>query len=161
MSPLQARDPNEDDEERAAAEAGEELPALTEIDHIGLAVRDLPAALDTYREAFDAVVEHREELVDEGVEVALLKVAESYIQLLAPLHDDSALAAFLDERGEGVHHVGLRVDDIVAALDVLAGLGHELIDEEPRPGSRGTQIAFVHPRSMHGTLICLVEEGAH
>ena len=157
MSPLQARDPNEDEDEREASQAGEELPVLTEIDHIGIAVRDLPAALDTYREAFDAVVDHREELIDEGVEVALLKVAESYVQLLAPLHDDSELAAFLDERGEGIHHIGFRVDDVAAVLDVLAAQGHELVDEEPRPGSRGTLIAFVHPRSMHGTLICLVE----
>ncbi|HEX7131739.1 MAG TPA: methylmalonyl-CoA epimerase [Iamia sp.] len=158
MSPLQARDPNESDEERAVAQAGEEVPVLTEIDHIGIAVRDLPAALDTYREAFGAVVEDREDLVDEGVEVAMLKVAESYIQLLAPTHDDSELSAFLDERGEGIHHVGFRVDDVAAVLEVLAAQGHELVDEEPRPGSRGTQVAFVHPRSMHGTLILLVEE---
>jgi len=158
VSPLQARDPNEDEDEREAAQAGEELPVLTEIDHVGIAVRDLPAALDTYREAFDAVVEHREELVDDDVEVALLKVAESYVQLLAPTHEDSPLTAFLDERGEGVHHIGFRVDDVAAVLDVLAAQGHELVDEEPRRGSRGTLIAFVHPRSMHGTLICLVEE---
>jgi methylmalonyl-CoA epimerase len=158
MSPLQARDPNESESEKEATQAGEELPVLTEIDHIGFAVRDLPTALDTYREAFDAVVEHREELVDEGVEVALLKVAESYIQLLAPLHDDSELSAFLEERGEGIHHIGFRVDDVTAVLEVLAAQGHELIDEEPRPGSRGTQVAFVHPRSMHGALILLVEE---
>jgi methylmalonyl-CoA epimerase len=158
VSPLQARDPNEDEDEREAAQAGEEVAVLTEIDHIGFAVRDLGAALDTYREAFDAVVEHREELVDEGVEVALLKVAESYIQLLAPLHDDSELAPFLDGRGEGLHHVGFRVDDVAAVLDVLAANGYELVDEDPRPGSRGTRIAFVHPRAMHGALICLVEE---
>lgn len=158
MSPLQARDPNEDEDEREAAQSGEELPVLTEIDHIGIAVRDLPAALDTYREAFDAVVEHREELPDDGVEVALLKVAESYIQLLAPLHDDSELTPFLDERGEGIHHIGFRVDDVAAVLDVLVTQGYEVVDEEPRPGSRGTTIAFVHPRAMHGTLICLVEE---
>lgn len=158
MSPLQARDPNEDEDEREAAQAGEQLSVLTEIDHVGIAVRDLPAALDTYREAFDAVVDHREELIDDGVEVALLKVAESYVQLLAPTHDDSPLAAFLDERGEGIHHVGFRVDDVAATLDVLAEQGFALVDEEPRPGSRGTLIAFVHPRAMHGTLICLVEE---
>lgn len=160
MSPLQARDPNEDEDEREAAQAGEQPPVLTEVDHIGLAVRDLPAALDTYRDAFDAVVEHREERPDDGVEVALLKVAESYIQLLAPLGGDSELAAFLDERGEGIHHVGFRVDDVAAVLEVLAHHGHRLVDETPRPGSRGTQIAFVHPRSMHGALICLVEEWA-
>ncbi len=158
MSPLQARDPNESEDEKDASQSGEKLAGLTEIDHIGIAVRDLPAALDTYREAFDAVVEHREELVDEGVGLALLKVAESYIQLLAPTHDDSELSAFLDERGEGIHHIGLRVDDVAAVLEGLADQGYELVDEEPRPGSRGTLIAFVHPRAMHGTLICLVEE---
>lgn len=158
MSPLQARDPNESEDEKEAAQAGAERPVLTEIDHVGIAVRDLPAALDTYREAFDAVVEHREELVDDDVEVALLKVAESYVQLLTPTHEDSPLTAFLDERGEGVHHIGFRVDDVAAVLEVLAAQGHELVDEEPRPGSRGTLIAFVHPRGMHGTLICLVEE---
>jgi methylmalonyl-CoA epimerase len=158
VSPLQARDPNESEDEKEASQAGEEIPVLTEIDHIGIAVRDLPAALDTYREAFGAVVEDREELIDEGVEVALLKVAESYIQLLAPTHDDSELTTFLEERGEGIHHVGFRVDDVAAVLEVLVAQGHELIDEEPRPGSRGTRVAFVHPRSMHGTLILLVEE---
>ena len=158
MSPLQARNPNESEEEKSVSQAGEELPVLTEIDHIGIAVRDLPAALDTYREAFGAVVEDREELADEGVEVALLKVAESYIQLLTPTRDDSELAAFLEERGEGIHHVGFRVDSVADVLDVLAAQGHELVDEEPRPGSRGTLVAFVHPRSMHGTLILLVEE---
>lgn len=158
MSPLQARDPNESEDLQDASQGGEGLPVLTEIDHIGIAVRNLPDALDTYREAFGAVVEHREELVDEGVEVALLKVAESYVQLLTPTHDDSELSAFLAERGEGLHHVGFRVDDVAAVLEVLAAQGHELVDEEPRPGSRGTLVAFIHPRSVHGTLICLVEE---
>lgn len=158
MSPLSIRDPNESDEERAAAEAGEELPVLTAIDHIGIVVEDLPTALDTYREAFGAVVEFREDLPDDGIEVALLKVGESYVQLLAPVDDDSTVSAFLEERGEGLHHVGYRVRDVAEALEVLADQGHELIDEHPRPGSRGTTVAFVHPRSMHGTLILLVEE---
>ena len=158
MSPLAARDPNETDDEREASQAGEERPVLTEIDHVGIAVRDIYEALDTYREAFGATVEHREELADEGVDVALLKVAESYIQLIAPLHEDSSITAFLEERGEGLHHVGFRVDDCAAVLEILAAEGHELIDTVPRPGSRGTQVAFVHPRGMHGTLILLVEE---
>jgi methylmalonyl-CoA epimerase len=158
MSPLAARDPNESDEERNASQAGEEQPILTEIDHVGIAVFDLFEALDTYREAFGATVEHREELADEGVDVALLKVAESYIQLISPTREDSTLTAFLEERGEGLHHVGFRVDDVAAVLEILAAEGHQLIDEEPRPGSRGTQVAFVHPRGMHGTLILLVEE---
>lgn len=158
MSPLAARDPNETDEERAASQAGEQRPVLTEIDHVGIAVLDIFEALDTYREAFGATVEHREELPDEGVDVALLKVADSYIQLISPTREDSTLTAFLEERGEGLHHVGFRVDDCAEVLDILAAEGHDLIDTEPRPGSRGTRVAFVHPRSMHGTLILLVEE---
>ncbi len=156
--PLQARNPNETDEERESAQSGEELPVLTELDHVAFAVHDIYAALDTYREAFGAVVEHREELPDEGIDVALLKVAESYIQLLAPTREDSDLTPFLVERGEGLHHVGFRVDDVAAVLDVLEAQGHELIDTVPRSGTRGTTVAFVHPRSMHGALILLVQE---
>ena len=156
--PLAARDPNETDEEREAAQAGEELPTLTAIDHVAFAVRDIYAALDTYREAFGAVVEHREELVDDGVDVALLKVGDGYVQLLAPTGEGSVLTPFLADRGEGLHHVGFRVDDVAAALEVLEAQGHELIDTEPRAGTRGTTVAFVHPRSMHGALILLVEE---
>ncbi|NLV55930.1 MAG: methylmalonyl-CoA epimerase [Acidimicrobiales bacterium] len=157
MSPLAARDPNETDEDREAAQAGQDRPILTAIDHVGIAVRDLPAALDTYRDAFGAVVEFREELPDDGVEVALLKVGESFVQLLTPVDDDSPVAAFLDERGEGVHHVAYRVDDVAAALAQLTEAGLEPIDEEPRAGSRDTSIAFVHPGGTQGTLILLVE----
>lgn len=156
--PLTARDPNETDEERNASQAGEEVPTLTAIDHVAFAVHDIFAALDTYREAFGAVVEDREVLDDDGVEVALLKVADGYIQLLAPTREDSVLTPFLADRGEGLHHVGFRVDDVAATLEILAAQGHELIDEEPRPGTRGTTVAFVHPRAMHGALILLVEE---
>lgn len=156
--PLQARDPNETDEERDASQAGEEVPTLTAIDHVGFAVHDIFDALDTYREAFGAVVEDREVLDDEGVDVALLKVADSYIQLLAPTREGSTLTPFLAERGEGLHHVGFRVDDVEATLAILEAQGHRLIDAEPRPGTRGTTVAFVHPRSMHGALILLVEE---
>ena len=158
MSPLAARDPNETDEERAVAQAGEERPVLTEIDHVGIAVFDLHDALDTYREAFGATVEHREEMADDGVDVALLKVAESYIQLISPIREDSTLTAFLEERGEGLHHVGFRVDDCAAALDRVKREGHQVIDEVPRPGSRGTTVAFIHPKTAFGTLIELVQE---
>lgn len=156
--PLAARDPNETDEERNASQAGEEVPTLTAIDHVAFAVHDIFDALDTYREAFGAVVEDREVLEDEGVDVALLKVADSYIQLLAPTREDSTLTPFLAERGEGLHHVGFRVDDVAASLAILEAQGHELIDAEPRPGTRGTTVAFVHPRALHGALILLVEE---
>ena len=155
---ITARRPGEEDQTAQTDESAQTKPLLTEIDHIAIAVPDLGDAIDYYRETFGAVVDHREVVESDGVEEALLKVAESYIQLISPIRDDSTLTAFLEERGEGLHHVGFRVDDCAAVLEILAAEGHELIDPEPRPGSRGTQVAFVHPRAMHGTLILLVEE---
>jgi len=131
---------------------------LTEIDHVAIAVNDLPAAIDFYRESFGAIVEHREIVDSDGVEEALLKVADSYIQLLTPTNDDSPVAKYLEKKGEGLHHVGYRVDDCAAALARVKAEGHRVIDEEPRPGSRGTTVAFVHPKSSFGTLIELVQE---
>jgi methylmalonyl-CoA/ethylmalonyl-CoA epimerase len=131
---------------------------LTEIDHIAIAVRDLEAAIEWYRDVFGAVVAHRETVEREGVEEALLKVAESYIQLTRATRDDSAIATFIEKRGEGVHHIGYRVDDIEAALKALEAQGATLVGEAPRPGSRGTTVAFVHPKSSFGTLIELVQE---
>jgi methylmalonyl-CoA epimerase len=96
----------------------------------------------------------------DGVEEALLAVAESYVQLLTPTRDDSPVARFLATRGEGVHHVGYRVADCAAALEAVKAAGGRVIDEAPRPGSRGTTVAFVHPKGAFGTLIELVQEGA-
>src|SRR5687767_12221378 len=132
---------------------------LTEIDHIAIAVEDLDAAIEWYRDVFGATVAHRETVEAEGVEEALLKVAESYIQLTRATRPDSAVAKFLEKRGEGVHHIGYRVDDIRAALDALVAQGGQVVGDAPRPGSRGTTVAFVHPKSAFGTLIELVEEG--
>jgi methylmalonyl-CoA epimerase len=159
MSPLTARDPNETDEERDAAASGaQQDELLTEIDHIAIAVRDLDEGIATYREAFGATVDHREVVESDGVEEALLKVAESYIQLLSPTRDDSPVAKYLEKKGEGLHHIGFRVDDCGAVLEHLKAEGHKVIDEFPRPGSRGTTVAFVHPKAIHGTLIELVQE---
>jgi methylmalonyl-CoA epimerase len=133
-------------------------PLLIEIDHVAIAVRDLEAAVAYYGDTFGAMVEHREVVESDGVEEALLKVAESYIQLLRPTRPDSPVAKFLDSRGEGLHHVGYRVADCAAALDSVRAAGGRLIDEAPRPGSRGTTVAFVHPKGAFGTLIELVEE---
>src|SRR5580765_8556211 len=108
MSPLTARDPNEKDEE-AANESSQTVPLLTEIDHVAIAVNDLGAAIDYYRETFGALVEHREVVESDGVEEALLKVAESHIQLLTPTRDVSPVAKAIEKRGEGLHHVGYRV----------------------------------------------------
>ena len=85
-------------------------------------------------------------------------MAESYIQLLAPTNDTSPVAKYLEKKGPGLHHIGYRVDDCAAALEAVKAQGHRVIDEVPRPGSRGTTVAFVHPKSLHGTLIELVQE---
>jgi methylmalonyl-CoA/ethylmalonyl-CoA epimerase len=131
---------------------------FSELDHVAIAVRDLEAAIAWYREAFGATVTHREVVEGDGVEEALLAVAESYIQLLTPTREDSPVARYLETRGEGLHHVGYRVDDCRAALAAATAAGARLIDAAPRPGSRGTTVAFIHPKSAFGTLIELVQE---
>ncbi|MHB1986477.1 MAG: methylmalonyl-CoA epimerase [Acidimicrobiales bacterium] len=130
---------------------------LTEIDHVAIAVRDLDAAVAWYARTLGAAVAHRERIESDGVEEAMLKVADSYVQLLTPTRDDSPVARYLDRRGEGIHHVGYRVTDCAAALASMKAAGAATIDQVPRPGSRGTRVAFVHPRSGFGTLIELVE----
>lgn len=131
---------------------------LTEIDHVAIAVRDLDAAIDWYKQAFGATVAHREVIERDGVEEALLGVADSYVQLLTPTREDSPVAKFLDNKGEGLHHVGYRVDNCGEALRQAVAGGARAIDDEPRPGSRGTTVAFLHPKTGFGTLIELVEE---
>ena len=131
---------------------------LTEIDHVAIAVNDLEAAVAYYRETFGCEVEHREVVERDGVEEALLKVADSYVQLLTPTRDDSTVAKYLATKGEGIHHVGYRVADCAQALESVKAQGHRVIDEAPRPGSRGTTVAFVHPKTAFGTLIELVQE---
>jgi methylmalonyl-CoA epimerase len=165
MSPIAARNPNQNDDLGGADSAtpdaetqGSEELILTEIDHVAIAVRDLPAAIDFYRETFGATVDHREVVESDGVEEALLKVADSYIQLLTPTRDDSPVGVYLDKKGEGLHHVGYRVDDCAAALQSVKDHGGRVIDQQPRPGSRGTTVAFVHPKTSFGTLIELVQE---
>ena len=131
---------------------------LTEIDHVAIAVNDLEAAIAYYRETFGAEVDHREVVESDGVEEALLKVADSYVQLLTPTRPDSPVAKYLERKGEGLHHIGYRVADCGAALEAVKAQGGRVIDEAPRPGSRGTTVAFVHPKTAFGTLIELVQE---
>lgn len=131
---------------------------LTEIDHVAIAVHDLEAAVAYYANTFGCEVEHREVIEKDGVEEALLRVADSYIQLLTPTRDDSPVAKYMATKGEGIHHVGYRVDDCRLALEAVKAQGHRVIDEAPRPGSRGTTVAFVHPKTAFGTLIELVQE---
>ena len=131
---------------------------LTEIDHVAIAVNDLDAAIRWYEEVFGATVEHREVVESDGVDEALLRVADSYIQLLTPTRDDSPVAKYLEKKGEGLHHVAYRVADCAVALEAVKASGGRVIDEAPRPGSRGTTVAFVHPKASFGTLIELVED---
>lgn len=131
---------------------------LTEIDHVAIAVNDLEGAIAYYKETFGASVDHREVVESDGVEEALLKVADSYIQLLTPTSDDSPVAKYLEKKGEGLHHIGYRVADCAVALESVRAQGHRVIDEKPRPGSRGTTVAFIHPKTAFGTLIELVQE---
>ena len=156
--PLQARMPGEENEAEASQSGQGFGTLLTEIDHVAIAVNDLGAAIDWYREVFGAMVDHREVVESDGVEEALLKVADSYVQLLTPTREDSPVAKYLEKKGEGLHHIGYRVDDCAAALQAVKDAGGRVIDEAPRPGSRGTTVAFVHPKAIFGTLIELVQE---
>ena len=108
-------------------------PLLTEIDHVAVAVFDLEAAIRYYADTFGATVDHRERVDTDGVEEALLKVADSYIQLLTPTRPDSPVAVYLEKRGEGLHHVGYRVADCAKALESVKEHGGRVIDQEPRP----------------------------
>ena len=131
---------------------------LTHIDHVGIAVSDLDAAVQWYEQMFGATVAHRERIESDGVDEALIKVADGYIQLLQPFTDASPLAKYMARNGEGLHHVGYRVADCDAVLESVKEKGARVVDEHPRTGSRGTTVAFLHPKTSFGTLIELVEE---
>jgi methylmalonyl-CoA epimerase len=130
----------------------------TDLDHVGIAVRDLEAAVERYRRVFGAGPAHRELMEREGVEEALFRVGSSYVQLLSPTGPDTPVGRFLSRRGEGMHHVGYRVADVAEAIAALKEAGVPLVDERPRPGSRGTTVAFAHPRGFGGVLVELVQE---
>jgi methylmalonyl-CoA/ethylmalonyl-CoA epimerase len=131
---------------------------LTQIDHVGIAVFDLDEAVEHYRRTFGVEPTHRERMDDQGVEEVLFAVGESYVQLLGALGPETPVGRFLERRGPGVHHVAYRVESVVDALEDLRAAGVALVDEEPRAGSRGTRIAFVHPKGVGGVLVELVEE---
>jgi methylmalonyl-CoA/ethylmalonyl-CoA epimerase len=131
---------------------------LTHIDHVGIAVPDLDAAVALYRRTLGVEPTHRERVESQGVEEVLFALGASSIQLLGPLGPDTPVGRFLERRGPGVHHIGYRVKSVADALEHLRSEGVRLIDQEPRPGSRGTTIAFVHPEGMGGVLVELVQE---
>ena len=127
------------------------------IHHIAIAVHDLQAALDFYRDALGLEVTERREVTEEGVEIAFLPAGEGEIELLQPLNEASSVAQFLEKRGEGLHHVCLAVQDVEAAMERLRAAGARLLSEEPRVNVHGTRYVFVHPKSAHGVLLELYE----
>ena len=129
------------------------------IHHVGIAVDDLEAAVETYRSLFGAEVEHRETLDEQGASVALLRLGSGRVELLAPLGPETPVGRFLAARGPGLHHLALEVEDVAAELARLAAGGAELVDERPRPGLLGRPIAFVHPHATGGVLAELVGRG--
>jgi methylmalonyl-CoA epimerase len=122
------------------------------VHHIGIAVDDLDAAVRRYESLFGGVVEHRERVEDQGVEAASVHVGGSRIELLAPLGPDTPVGKFLAKRGPGMHHVAFEVEDVAAELERLKADGVQLIDETPRRGMFGLQVAFVHPEATGGVL---------
>jgi methylmalonyl-CoA/ethylmalonyl-CoA epimerase len=129
------------------------------IHHLGVAIADLDEAVATYERLFGARVEHRDRVPDQGVEAASLRVGEGRVELLASLGEDTPVGKFLAKRGPGMHHVAYEVDDLPATLADLAEGGAELIDERPRRGLFGLEVAFVHPDSVHGVLSEVVAGG--
>jgi methylmalonyl-CoA/ethylmalonyl-CoA epimerase len=129
------------------------------IHHVGMAVDDLDEALATYERLFDARIEHREAVAEQGVEAASLKIGSDRVELLAALGNDTPIGRFLAKRGPGMHHVAYEVDDVGEALDELVAEGAELIDERPRRGLFGLEVAFVHPDAVHGVLAEVVSGG--
>jgi len=127
------------------------------IDHIGIAVKSLSEAVKVYEKAIGLKVAGYDQVDEQGVRVAMLTVGESRIELLEPTRPDSPIEKFMTKRGEGIHHIAIRVDNIEQALERLKTAGVRLIDEIPRRGAHNTRIAFVHPASTHGVLMELVE----
>lgn len=132
------------------------------IDHVGVAVQDIDASLNLYRDLFELDVAHREVVQEQGVEAVLLDVGENHVELLAPLAPDTPVGKFLAKRGPGLHHVAYQVQDIDSTLATLGEAGLRLIDKQPRTGIGDSRVAFVHPKAVGGVLIEIVQPaGAH
>jgi methylmalonyl-CoA/ethylmalonyl-CoA epimerase len=127
------------------------------IDHIGVAVEDLDAAIELYKHQFQMAEQHREVVEQQGVEAVLLEIGEGHVELMKPLGPDTAVGKFLASRGPGLHHVAYRTSDIDAALEQVKAAGLGLIDETPRIGLRGSRVAFLHPKAVGGVLTEIVE----
>jgi methylmalonyl-CoA/ethylmalonyl-CoA epimerase len=129
------------------------------IHHVGFAVADLDEAVATYVRLFSATVEHREVIAEQGAEAVSLQVGGGRVELLTPTGEDTPIGRFLARRGPGMHHVAYEVDDVAAAIGELTAAGAELVDERPRAGLFGLEVAFVHPDAVHGVLTEVVARG--
>lgn len=129
------------------------------IHHLGVAVQDLDEALETYTRLLGAELEHRALVEDQGVEAAAVLVGSGRVELLAPLGEETPIGKFLASRGPGMHHIAYEVEDVRSALGRLSAAGADLIDDEPRHGLFGLQVAFVHPDALHGVLTEVVSVG--
>jgi methylmalonyl-CoA epimerase len=127
------------------------------VDHIGVAVEDLDAAIALHEQTYGMAVAHREVVEEQGVEAVLLDVGENHVELLRPLNGETPVGRFLSKRGPGLHHVAYQVTDVQATLDTLRDRGLRLIDEAPRTGIRGSRVAFLHPDSSGGVLTEIVQ----
>jgi len=134
---------------------------FTRIDHVGIAVEDLDAAITLYEQSFGMALVHRETVTEQGVEAVLLDVGENHVELLAPLGPDTPVGKFLAKNGPGLHHVAYQVEDIEAALAGARAAGLRLIDANPRIGIRGSRVAFLHPRFTGSVLTEIVQPAAH
>ena len=130
---------------------------FAQIDHVGVAVEDLDAAIALHEEAYGMAVAHREVVEEQGVEAVLLDVGENHVELLRPLDGETPVGRFLAKRGPGLHHVAYQVADVQATLDTLRDRGLRLIDQAPRTGIRGSRVAFLHPESSGGVLTEIVQ----
>ena len=127
------------------------------LDHVGIAVRDLEAALAFYRDALGLEVEASEEVASQRVRAHFIPAGPASLELLEATGSESTIARYVEKRGPGLHHITLRVDDIRAALEQLKARGVRLIDDTPRPGAHGALVAFIHPSSAHGVLVELTQ----
>ena len=133
---------------------------LRGVDHVAMAVSDLEAAIDHYERVWGLTLTHREVVPEQGVEEAMFRLGDTYLQLVAPLSPETPVGRFIERRGEGLHHIAYRVDEIEAALASARENRLMLVDDEPRRGSRNTRVAFVHPKTNYGVLVELVQAPA-
>jgi methylmalonyl-CoA epimerase len=137
------------------------LRMFARIDHVGIAVEDLDAAIAVYEQTYEMELVHRETVTEQGVEAVLLDVGENHVELLAPLGPDTPVGKFLAKNGPGIHHVAYQTEDIDKTLEALQAAGMRLIDHKPRIGIRGSRVAFLHPRASGGVLTEVVEPAHH